>query len=129
MVSALPSGRRPGHRPCPRYLTVSRSDVPPSIRWWCTSCTDEGVIGGWEKSPFDLRSPTMGHSGTMTFRAVIPPHVGGTLRSLLFLDSSSEQLVFRASRSDDGIVHEDNPRRQKRLDAALDALEDVLKQI
>ncbi|MEA2686734.1 MAG: hypothetical protein QOE93_1929 [Actinomycetota bacterium] len=148
-VSALPCERRPGHRPCPGYLSVSRSDVAPSIRWWCTSCADEGVISGWERSPFDLRSPTMGNDPAKTFRAAIPPDAGATLRSLLFLDSGSERLVFRAERSADGIVlagahddleqlidsvaaeanHEDKRRRQKRLDDALDALEGVLKQI
>ena len=43
-VSALTCDRRPGRRPCPGQLAVARTDVPPSIAWYCTSCGDEGVI-------------------------------------------------------------------------------------
>lgn len=149
---ATPMSRRAprtatGRRPCPGHLAVSRTDVPPSIRWWCTSCGDEGVISGWEQSPFDLRSRGTDHRPARALRAVIPSEVAATLRSLMFLDAASERLVFRASLSDDGIViagdqddledlidsvaaeanHEDDRRRQKRLDAALDVLNDALE--
>src|SRR3954454_18406234 len=56
-VSALSCDRRPGRRPCPGHLAVLRTDVPPSIAWWCTSCGDNGVISGWEQSAYDLRFP------------------------------------------------------------------------
>jgi hypothetical protein len=114
----------------------------------CPSCADEGVISGWEQSPFDLRSPTETDQTGTRFRAVVAPDVGTTLRSLLFLDLEAERLVFRASLSADGVVltgdsgvleelvdsiaaeanHEDNRRRQRQLDTALDALEAILKQ-
>ena len=54
-ASALPCPRRPGRRTCPGHIEVSRTDVPPWIQWRCPSCGDEGVISGWEQSPFDLR--------------------------------------------------------------------------
>jgi hypothetical protein len=54
-VSALPCMRRPGHRACPGTIETFRTDLPPSIHWRCTSCDDDGVISGWEQSPFDLR--------------------------------------------------------------------------
>lgn len=54
-VSALPCRRRPGHRPCPGHIAVFRADLPAPIQWACSSCDDEGVISGWQDSPFDLR--------------------------------------------------------------------------
>lgn len=39
-----------------------RLDVPPSIEWWCSACGDDGVVSGWEGSPFDLRGPSS-HAG------------------------------------------------------------------
>jgi hypothetical protein len=148
-VSALTCSRRPGHRPCPGNLAVSRSDIPPSIAWQCTSCGDEGVISGWERSPFDLRPHGSGHRPVEAIRAVIPSEVAATLRSLMLLDAATERLVFRAHLCDDGIVlsgdhddleeligsvaaeanHEEDRRRQKQFDAAFDALNDVLKQL
>src|ERR1700687_444684 len=53
-VSALTCRRRPGNRPCPGHIAVFRADLPAPIEWQCTSCGDEGVISGWEGSPFDL---------------------------------------------------------------------------
>jgi len=45
-VSALTCDRRPGRQPCPGHLDLSRTDIPPSIEWRCTSCGDDGVISG-----------------------------------------------------------------------------------
>jgi hypothetical protein len=72
----------------------------------------------------------------------IPADVAGTLRALQLLDSDTERLVFRARASDDGIVlvgddddldeligyvaaeanHEDDRRRQRRLDHAFETV-------
>lgn len=57
-VTVIPCSRRPGRRPCPGLIEVVRLDVPASIEWWCPVCGDEGVVSGWEGSPFDLRRPT-----------------------------------------------------------------------
>lgn len=147
-VSALTCRRRPGRRPCPGHLALSRSDVPPSIAWQCTSCGDEGVISGWERSPFDLRTHGSEGGSAPALVAIIPSEVAVTLRGLMFLDATTERLVFRASVSDDGILlsgqeeeleeltdcvaaeanHEGDRRRQRQLDAAYDVLTDALKQ-
>ena len=55
-VSALGCGRRPGRQRCGGHLVVRRSDVPAEIWWACSDCGDDGVIRGWERSPFDLRT-------------------------------------------------------------------------
>ena len=56
-VSGLTCRRRPGNRPCRGYMVVARPDSRPgSIEWCCERCGDQGVISGWEDSPFDLRS-------------------------------------------------------------------------
>ncbi len=149
-VSALRCGRRPGRQPCPGRVAVLRIDVPPSVEWQCTSCGDEGVISGWEHSPFDLR----GHTTDFVrpgddVELVIDDQVAATLRSLTLLDSTSERVVFRARTSERGIIltsreddvtelidsvaaeanHEPDRRRQKRLDTAFEMLNDALDRV
>jgi hypothetical protein len=120
---------------------VFRPDPPAPIRWQCSVCADEGVISGWEDSPFDLR-----RRGLSLARAVIDvmlsTEVTAALRDLRLLDLDCERLVYRirvhgdqaimAATDDDleeliGFVaaeanHEPNRRRQRRLDASFDAL-------
>jgi hypothetical protein len=149
-VSALTCGRRPGRQPCPGHLAVLRIDVPPSIEWQCTSCGDEGVISGWEHSPSDLRRHTTDSARPSDdVEVVIDAQVADTLRTLMLIDSTSERLVFRArpyeydvilrGNEDDldeliGYVaaeanHEPDRRRQKRLDAAFEMLNDALDRV
>ena len=145
-VSALPCRRRPGRRPCPGHLGVFRTDVPATIEWRCTSCGDEGVISGWDRSPFDLRRRGTDPGSGDGIRVVIPSDVAVTLRGLLVVDTASERLIFRACVSEDRIMlvgdeedldelmgyvaaeanHEQDRRRQKRLDAAFQVLNDAL---
>lgn len=145
-VSALPCDRRPGRRPCPGHIAVLRTDVPASIAWWCTSCGDEGVISGWEQSPYDLRSRNPRAMSADTRPVVIPAETAAALRGLQLLDSDTERLVFRAEATKEGIVlvgddddldelmgyvaaeanHEENRRRQRRLDDAFQVLSQAL---
>jgi len=126
---------------------VSRTDVPSEVWWRCTSCGDQGVISGWEGSPFDLRRPAKDDQGD-TLRVVVSAEAAATLRSLLFLDRDCELLVFRATPAQQGAVlsgreddfeellgavaaeanHEPDRRRRKRLDTAFDLLEAALSQ-
>lgn len=146
-VSALTCTRRPGHVSCPGRFALRRTDVPASIAWRCTSCDDEGIISGWEHSPFDLRPRSSEPGPTAGVQVVVSTEVARTLRSLMLLDTVSERLVFRAQVVEGVIVlsgdeddldelagyvaaeanHEDDRRRQKRLDAAFEALNDALK--
>ena len=123
-----------------------RTDVPPAIEWQCTACGDEGLIRGWERSPFDLRPRTTDRTPANGLRVVIPPEVAGTLRSLMLVDPAGERLVFRARVTEEGVVlagddedfdeligyvaaeanHENDRRRQKRLDAAFAVLSDAV---
>jgi hypothetical protein len=141
-VSALTCDRRPGRRPCLGHLAVLRTDVPPSIAWQCTSCGDEGVISGWEQSPYDLRPRHPRPTSTTARRVFIPAATAATLRRLELLDSDTERLVFRAQATEAGIAlvgddddldellgyvaaeanHEDDRRRQRRLDDAFEIL-------
>jgi hypothetical protein len=146
-VSALTCSRRPGRRPCHGRLALFRTDVPPVIEWRCTSCGDEGVIRGWERSAFDLRSRSSDPRRTDTLHAVIPPEVTATLRTLMLLDTDAERLVFRARATEEGVVlvgdedgfdelvdalaaeanHEEDRRRRTRLDHAFDVLSDAVR--
>ncbi len=147
-VTALPCRRRPGRRPCKGQLAVFRTDVPASIEWRCTACRDEGVITGWEQSPFDLRRRTAELVSSPTVEALVTPEVAATLRSLLLVDTAGERLVFRARPIDGGVVlagddddleellgylaaeanDETNRRRQKRLDQAFEMLNGCVEQ-
>ena len=145
-VTALPCRRRPGRRPCPGHIEVARTDVPPSLQWRCTSCGDEGVISGWAQSPFDLRSRRSDSDGGELLHVAIDDDVAGTLRGLMLLDITSERLVFQARAAATGVIlatsaddldeligcvaaeanHEENRRRQKRLDSAFEVLNDAM---
>ena len=145
-ASALPCPRRPGRRTCPGHIEVSRTDVPPWIQWRCPSCGDEGVISGWEQSPFDLRLRRPYSERGEVLHVEVNEDVAGTLRGLMLLDTTSERLVFQARPGATGIMltgsvdeldeligyvaaeanHEENRRRQRRLDAAFEALNNAL---
>ena len=102
-VSALPCLRRPQRRPCPGNLALVRTEVPPAIDWRCTSCGDDGVIRGWERSAFDLRAHGSVAGSADVGRAVVAPEVTATLRTLMALDADAERLVFRATVSEEGV--------------------------
>lgn len=147
-VSALPCRRRPGHQPCRGNIAVFRAHLPAPIEWRCTFCGDEGVISGWEDSPFDLRRPrSRSRSDDAPQRETpLADPLAATLRDLRLLDTDCERLVFAMQRSGHGVVltasadeleelvgyvaaeanHETNRRRQKRLDDAFTVLSDAL---
>ncbi len=155
-VSALGCGRRPGRKPCRGRMVVFRADLPAPIEWRCDSCGDEGVISGWEGSYADLRRPRGGRSGTTKTEVRVSDEVVTALRDLRLLDTDCERMVF-AARADPGGAdpdrpgaildadaedldeligfvaaeanHEDDRRRQKRLDSAFNALSEVLEDL
>jgi hypothetical protein len=124
-------------------------DLPATIQWRCTGCNDEGVISGWEDSPYDLRQSLAVSDNELRYETLVNDELAETLRRLMLLDMECERLVFQMHSSNEGIVltasveelddllgfvaadanHETNRRRQKRLDAALDVLSDALKDV
>jgi len=62
IATALACHRRPGRKPCPGRLLVRRAEAPARIEWACPACGEEGVISGWEGSPWDL-SPALTTDG------------------------------------------------------------------
>lgn len=127
-------------------MAVLRTDVPTSIAWWCTSCGDEGVISGWEQSPYDLRSRNPRAEPGDTRPVVIPAETAAALRDLQLLDKDTERLVFRAEATKEGIIlvgddddldelmgyvaaeanNEENRRRRRRLDDAFQTLSQAI---
>jgi hypothetical protein len=103
-VTALTCRRRPGNRPCRGHIAVFRADLPAPIEWQCSSCGDEGVVSGWEDSPFDLRSPRSRPGKEPKHVTLLAEEVAATLRDLQFLDSDCERLVFRMPSTTRGIV-------------------------
>lgn len=139
--SALPCLRRPANRRCRGRMIVTPTAPGAPIRWQCSVCGDEGVISNWEDSPFDLRRRRLALVGSVN-QIVIADEVAVTLRELRLLDPDCERLVFGIRAHNDGAVlaatdddldeligfvaaeanHESNRRRQRRLDAAFEAL-------
>jgi hypothetical protein len=129
-------------------FAIFRAHLPAPIEWRCSLCGDEGVISGWEGSPFDLRQPRSRSSSDHAPQQAIPlAHtLAATLRDLRLLDTDCERLVFSMRSSGQGIVmatsaddleelvgyvaaeanHETNRRRQKRLDDAFTVLSNAL---
>ncbi len=93
-TSALPCRRRPAHRPCNGRLVVLRPGPPAPIHWECSVCGDEGLISGWEDSPFDLRRRGLTLTGAVN-EVLLPAAVTATLRELQLLDIDCERLVYR----------------------------------
>jgi hypothetical protein len=145
--TALPCRRRPKNRPCPGRLVVLRSEDPTApIQWQCSACGDDGVISNWQETPYDLRRRALVLTDNAT-AITVPLEVAEALQDLQLLDPDCERIVFRAhliDQSDGAILsvtdddleqligavaaeanHEPNRRRQKRLDAAFDALNDA----
>lgn len=46
--------RRPGRRPCAGRLQAV-VDPEARIHWECPACGDNGVISGWQGTPWDMR--------------------------------------------------------------------------
>jgi hypothetical protein len=125
-------------------MIVSRTAAGAPIRWRCSVCDDAGVVSNWEDSPFDLRRRGLTVAEPAN-SIVIANEIAAALRDLQLLDPDCERLVFRIRAHQDGAVlsateddleeligavageanHEPNRRRQQRLDAAFDALNDA----
>ncbi len=137
-------------------MVIFRADLPAPIEWSCDSCGDEGVISGWEGSYADLRRPRGGRSRTTKTESWVSDEVVAALRDLRLADTDCERMVFAARADPDGADpeapgalldvdaedldellgfvaaeanHEDDRRRQKRLDAAFNALSEALAHI
>ena len=128
-------------------LVVLRSEDPAApIQWQCSVCSDDGVISNWQVTPFDLRRRELVLADDVTAVAV-SLEVAAALQELQLLDPDCERIVFRVrlAAGRDGAVlsvtaddleqlidavaaeanHKPNRRRQRRLDAAFDALNDA----
>jgi hypothetical protein len=153
-VSALGCGRRPGRKPCRGRMVVFRADLPAPIEWRCDACGDEGVISGWEGSYADLRRPRGEGARSTKPEVWVADEVMVALRDLRLLDTDCERMVFAARADPDGADrdrpgsfldvdaedldeligfvaaeanHEDDRRRQKRLDSAFNTLSEALQ--
>lgn len=140
--TALSCRRRPGNKQCEGHIGVVCPEDDGPIEWSCTVCDDEGIITGWEGSLLDLRR-VRADTDRRLHDVVVSTEIWATLRGLSLLDSDCERLVYSAIPAGRSVVleaevddlenllehvaaaanHEDDRRRQKRLDVAVDALE------
>lgn len=92
-MSELLCRRRPGRRPCPGRIAVSRPDLPAEIEWRCICCGDTGLISGWDGTSFGLRTPRLRQHDHVVAEVVVSSEVAATLRDLRVLDPECERLV------------------------------------
>jgi hypothetical protein len=139
--TALPCPRRPGNKRCRGRMVVLRTEPGAPIHWLCSYCHDQGQISNWEATPFDLRQQGLTLAESVD-QIVITYETAATLRDLKLLDPDCQRMVFRIRANNDTAAlavsnddldaligataaeanHEDNRRRQQRLDAAVDVL-------
>jgi hypothetical protein len=144
IATALACHRRPGRKPCPGRLLVRRAEAPARIEWACPACGEEGVISGWEGSPWDL-SPALTTDGDERV-ALLSSDQYRRLLGLRLLDTDSLRVVYAARLTGAGVVvsaseedldnligyvaeeanHEIDRRRQRGLDDVIRILDAAL---
>ncbi len=140
-AAAQPCRRRPGRRPCPGSVIVERSEVPPSIRWGCSTCGDGGVTSGWRGTPWDLthawRDETLFELAVRSddyaeLRRIntFVQEVDWLLRSARWSEASEVLLrggELALSELTDGVAyaanHESDARHRDRLDRVFEAVQ------
>ena len=146
--TALPCPRRPANERCRGRMVVLRTEAGAPIHWLCSYCHDQGQISNWEDTPFDLRRQGLTVAES-TDEIVIAYETAAALRELNLLDPDCQRAVFRIRANNDTAVlavsnddldeligataaeanHEDNRRRQRRLDAAFDVLNNAAQDL
>jgi len=144
--SAIPCRRRPRRRACPGRVVVQCSQVPPRIRWNCPRCEDQGVIVGFEESPWDLsRVPPDEEQERAT--VVLPEREYRVLVEIEVLDLDCGALLLRGRPLSEGVEiegslalldhlqgfvavaanHEERAGRRRLLDGAYQRIEAELR--
>jgi hypothetical protein len=146
-ITALACRRRPRNRPCTGHIAVLRADLPAPIEWQCSVCGDEGVISGWEESPFDLRLPRAHARNERGRELFLSDELAATLQDVDLLDLECERLIYRMHSTGDGnvlevsadeldeligsvaadAIHETSRGRRTRLDRAFAVLSNALR--
>jgi hypothetical protein len=101
--TALPCRRRPGRVPCPGHLIVELHDVPSEIRWQCPSCSEGGVIDGWQGALDDLSARSQSDDIGSPRRVVIPEKAYAMLLGELVLDHECEGMIYSARPHPEGV--------------------------
>jgi len=102
IATALACHRRPGRKPCPGRLLVRRVEAPARIEWACPACSEEGVISGWEGSPWDL-SPGLTTDDDQRV-ALLSSDQYRRLLGLRLLDTDSLRVVYAARLTGAGVI-------------------------
>ncbi|HSR51631.1 MAG TPA: hypothetical protein VLV83_12450 [Acidobacteriota bacterium] len=101
-ATALRCRRHRQRSRCPGRLEVRLQDLPAEIQWLCPSCGESGVILNWPRSPWDL-SRKRRSSASAPVSVTLEDKCFRDLRSIDFIDPSSELLVYSA-RPEEGTV-------------------------
>ena len=146
-VSAVGCTRRPNRRPCDGFMMVSRRRNG-EIAWGCSACGDEGLISGWENSPFDLSDLDDSYAAGEPVVLLVARDLFKVLSEVVLWDAASELLIAGAEGCGDGVLlsgradafvelfesvvaesnAETNRRRQRLLDQVCEVLEVALSE-
>jgi hypothetical protein len=144
-TSAVGCTKRPGRRPCDGFVMVFRR-TSGEIACSCDVCGDEGVITGWQGSPFDVSGLDDSYVDGGVIMVEMTRDLFDVVRGVLLLDAASELLVARAQGTSTGVLvsgclgafeelvecvaseanAETDRRRCRVLDEVCAVLEDVL---
>lgn len=106
--TTIPCRQSPGRDRCLGITVVFLAD-DGRIQWECTNCSDQGIISGWQGTPWDFSNVIglgFGQGGKFEEIVVKPDEYRALLDLLPLLDREAERVVKAAclSPEDDEIV-------------------------
>lgn len=144
--SSIECRRRPMRKRCQGHIRLRRSDVPSRVEWHCTACGDNGLIGSWRRTRWDLSRPQDQLPPESMLQIAVNDGELQVLRDILFLGAESQAMVDGAIGTDNGFLirgepddfadlagyvaaeadHEADSQRRQVLDAVVDRIETVI---
>jgi len=143
--SAITCRRRPNHKPCGSYLTVTHRE-DDVIHWQCPGCGEQGFISHWEGTIYDMtyaEEPEPGELVSIT----ITPEEYKMLSEIIVVAQEESAIIFGAVSTPKGMLltgrvegfdqlldaiafdinHADSPKRRRVMDGIYDKIESVVE--
>ena len=92
LESVISCRRRPGNRSCPGHIRLVRN-LDDTIEWQCSDCGENGMIHGWQGTPWDLSGPKQ----VFEIIAVVPAEGYQAVAGIPKLPRPALRVVMRAA--------------------------------